>query len=383
VRVAILLHKSVEYDGRVRREAAALAAAGHEVEVVHIPDGREFEMPPGIRLSSALPPAWTRRLPRTLWRILALGTIARRARSTAPDVVHANDIATLVPGYLATRLNGARLVYDTHEYAPGVPYRKAAWAWLASTLERLLIGRCAAVITVSDGIADRLQGRYGLERRPTVLRNLPDLPPPGREPQPRLRETIGVGDQPLVLHQGAVAADRGCESLVRAFAGLDSAHLLFLGADGDYAAGLERLAGELGVATRVHFHPPVPLTQLLSYTVEGDVGVSLLEDTCENHRLALPNKLFEYIAAGLPVVVSDLPEMRRLVAEREIGWLVDPGDPAGIARVLERALASREDPELHERVRRAAADLNWPRERARLIELYKHLDPGEGRGGRE
>ena len=265
-------------------------------------------------------------------------------------------------------MSRARLVYDTHEYATGVPYRKAVWAWMAGTLERLLIRRCDAVITVSDGIADRLQSRYRLARRPIVLRNVPDLPPPG--PAPSLRDELGMGDRPLVLHQGAVADGRGADNLVRALALMDSAHLLFLGADGAYAEQLEQLAAQLGVGERAHFHPPVQLARLLSYTEQADVGVSLLEDTCENHRLALPNKLFEYLAAGLPVVVSDLPEMSRLVQERGVGWVTDSSSPEEIARVLEVALAEHGDDGLHERVRAAAAELNWPHERSRLTDLY-------------
>lgn len=372
MQVAILLHKTVVHDGRVLREAGALADAGHDVVVVHLPSGDEAGVPGGFRLLSATPPAWTRRLPRTLWRIVALGSIARRAGAVRPDVVHANDIATLIPGYLAARLSGARLVYDTHEYAVGVPYRKAAWAWLAATIERLLIRRCDGVITVSDGIAERLQSRYGLEQRPTVVRNVPDLPPPGEAPD--LREEMGIGSAPLVLHQGAVAEGRGGGNLVRAVAKMDSAHLLFLGADGAFAAGLGELGRGLGLDGRLHFHPPVPLAELLSYTTQADVGVSLLEDTCENHRLALPNKLFEYLAADLLVVVSDLPEMRRLVTERGVGWVTDSGDPADIARVLGEALGARDDDGLHERVRAAAADLNWPHERSRLTELYARLE---------
>jgi glycosyltransferase involved in cell wall biosynthesis len=307
-----------------------------------------------------------------LWRILALASIARGAHAERPDVVHANDIATLIPGWVAARLSGARLVYDTHEYAVGVPYRKAVWAWLAATIERLLIGRCDAVITVSDGIAERLQDRYGLDQLPTVVRNVPDLPPPGEAPD--LREQMAIGDAPLVLHQGAVADGRGGGNLIRAVAEMDSAHLLFLGADGAFVDGLRELGRSAGLDGRLHFHPPVPLAELLSYTSQADVGVSLLEDTCENHRLALPNKLFEYLAADLPVVVSDLPEMRRLVTERGVGWVTNPGNPDDIARVLAEALADRDDPALHERVQAAAAELNWPHERARLTDLYAKLE---------
>jgi glycosyltransferase involved in cell wall biosynthesis len=306
-----------------------------------------------------------------LWRVIALGSIALGARAERPDVVHANDIATLIPGWVAARLTGARLVYDTHEYAVGVPYRKAFWAWLAATLERLLIRRCDAVITVSDGISERLQARYGLKERPTVVRNVPDLPPPGEAPD--LREEMGIGEAPLVLHQGAVADGRGGENLIRAVSFTESAHLLFLGADGSYTERLRRLAVELDVEARTHFHPPVALTSLLSYTTQADVGVSLLQDSCENHRLALPNKLFEYLAAGLPVVVSDLPEMRRLVDERQVGWVTDPGDPAEIARALSEATGARDDESLENRVRVAASELNWQREHVRLTDLYAKL----------
>jgi glycosyltransferase involved in cell wall biosynthesis len=375
VQVAVLLHKTVVHDGRVLREAGALAGAGLDVVIVHLPSDEDEEVAGSFRLRSATPPKWTRRLPRTLWRIIALGSIALGARAERPDAVHANDIATLIPGYFAARLSGAKLVYDTHEYAVGVPYRKAVWAWLAATIERLLIRRCDAVITVSDGIAERLQDRYGLERRPTVVRNVPDLPPPSAGVAPDLRVRLGIGEAPLVLHQGAVAEGRGGGNLVRAVARMDPAHLLFLGVDGAFAERLRDLGRGAGLDGRLHFHPPVQLTELLSYTTQADVGVSLLEDTCENHRLALPNKLFEYLAADLPVVVSDLPEMRRLVTERGVGWVTDPGDPADIARVLEEALGSRKDKALHRRVRDAASELNWPHERNRLTELYAKLGP--------
>ena len=96
---------------------------------------------------------------------------------------------------------------------------------------------------------------------------------------------------------------------------LPAAHLVFLGSSpfSGYEDGLREQAAAAGLADRVHFLPSVPLERLLEHTADADVGVSLLQDTCENHRLALPNKVFEYVAAGVPVVVSDLPELTRLV----------------------------------------------------------------------
>jgi glycosyltransferase involved in cell wall biosynthesis len=148
---------------------------------------------------------------------------------------------------------------------------------------------------------------------------------------------------------------------------------MFLGAEGPYVEGLRQLSVELGLDSRVHFHAPVPLADLLSYSSQADVGVTLLEDTSENHRLALPNKTFEYIAAGIPVVASDLPELKRLIQRFGIGWSADPADPVAVAGALRQAIASRDDRELRARLARAAEELSWRRERGRLLELYEKL----------
>jgi glycosyltransferase involved in cell wall biosynthesis len=374
MRIVMLLHKSAEFDSRVRREAGALADAGHEVVVVHLPAPGESlagERGNGWELrSAALGPAG-RRLPGPARRALAAARIALVARRAHPDAVHAHDAAMLVPGWLA-RPKGALLVYDSHELATGVPYRSRFWAALVAAIERLLVPRCDAVITVSGGIADRLASRYGLAARPVVVRNLPDLPPP-RPGSPDLRRELGLGEAPLILHQGAVALDRGCEVLIRALALVDGAHLLFLGAQGGFAERLRALARELAVGERTHFRPPVPPRELLSYTAQADVGVTLLEGSCENHRLALPNKAFEYVAAGIPVLASDLPELRAIVDEHGLGWTVDPSHPSAVAGALRTAIGARGDAELRERVRSAADELSWRRERPRLTELYRRL----------
>jgi glycosyltransferase involved in cell wall biosynthesis len=375
MRISMLLHKSVVHDTRVRREASALAAAGHEVTVVHLPAPGSRAEPVGLPFSLA--PATLRRgrerLPRTA-RLAAEATLlALRAAARRPDAIHAHDAAMLLPGLLAARRTGARLVYDSHELATGVPYRRGAWPALVAAAERLGAPRADAVIAVSEGIAARLSERYRLRGAPVVVRNLPDLPPSGATRAPNLRGELGVGDSPLVLHQGAVAPGRGGETLLAALASLPAAHLLFLGAEGPYVERLGALAHERGVAARTHFLGPAPPEALLSLTAQADVGVSLLEDSCENHRLALPNKLFEYLAAGLPVVVSDLPEAARLVRARRIGWCADPADPESVAAALRAALAQRDDEGLRLRLERAAAELSWEREKRRLLDVYEGL----------
>jgi glycosyltransferase involved in cell wall biosynthesis len=375
----MLLHKSVVSDSRVRREASTLARAGHEVVVLELASVVEGTCLDGFARRSMLPPAWMRRrLPFHLYRAAFLAWFVAGIVRERPDVVHAHDAAMLLPGVLGARLTGARLVYDSHELATSVPYRERSWALFVAGIERLGLPRCAAVITVSDGIATHLRERYRLIRRPTVVRNVSALSPDGSS---GLRKQLGIdAATPLVLHQGAPAPARGCEVLVEALASLpDDVHLVFLGdPERGYAQALRRAIARHNVQERVRLLPGVPLADLLAHTAEADVGVTLLQDTCLNHRLALPNKLFEYIAAGVPVLAADLPETRRLVEHHGVGWCVTSDDPIAVADALRVALHGPRDPALSARLASAAAELTWEREQQRLLELYTRLMSTKG-----
>jgi glycosyltransferase involved in cell wall biosynthesis len=373
----MLLHKSVEHDSRVRREARALVESGHEVivlELAAVPPGNATIE--GAARRSVLPAPWVRRrLPSLLYRLVFLASFVRAVVRVRPDVVHAHDAAMLVPGLIGARLAGARLVYDSHELATSVPYRERWWAGLVAAVEHVAVPRAAAVITVSDGIADRLRQRYRLAKRPVVVRNVTALTPPREGDVGGLRSRLGLDGARVVLHQGAAAPGRGCDELVGALALLPGdVRLVFLG-DGEpgYGERLAALADRLGVRDRVHFAPSVPLERLLAHTREADVGVTLLQDTCENHRLALPNKLFEYVMGGIPVVASDLPELGAIVRSYGIGWTADPSDPEQVAAAIAVALRDGSDPAVRDALARAAAELCWPVERERLCALYAAL----------
>lgn len=370
----MLLHKSVVHDSRVRREAKALVEDGHDVTILELASvaAGEGELD-GARRRSVLPPAWVRRaLPFQLYRLVFAATFVRAILAERPEVIHAHDAAMLLPGLVGRRLTNARLVYDSHELATGVPYRDGRWAAFVRVIERVGLPRCAAVITVSDGIADRLQELYELAETPAVVRNVPDVPEAPPTPDGRLRAALGIGDAPLVLHQGSAAANRGVDVLIRALAEVPAAHLVLLGpADSEWPP-LREVAQAAGVVDRVHVLPPVPVDELLAWTADADVGVSLLQDTCENHRLALPNKVFEYVAAGVPVVVSDLPELRRLVCPRGVGWAVDGASRDALSSALRLAL-SETSTGIRERVLAASVELRWPVERKRLLTVYGQL----------
>src|SRR3954470_16015055 len=173
----MLLQRTSRFDNRVLREARALAADGHTVKIGELAPGppRPEPIGDGVMRLSALPrPSLKSAIPFKLHRLISGFTIARAAARLRPDVVHAHDVAMLPSGWLAARLTGALLVYDTHEFALGVAYRTRAFGLLVRIVERLFVPRADAVITVSDGIAARLRQIYRLRRPPVVVRNTAD-----------------------------------------------------------------------------------------------------------------------------------------------------------------------------------------------------------------
>ena len=310
-------------------------------------------------------------------RMLAVGIRAK------PDLVHANDLTALPLGAAIARVRGVPLLYDSHELWSSVDAASKMPGWLArsrAVLERRLAHRADAVLTVSEGIAQEMAGRLGIPR-PTVLRNTPALEddlPRGAQPDPHspLRQALGVGPEtPVLLYQGALLPRRGLEVLIDAFGRLKrgDAVLALLGS-GPLAARLTARLEQMDAGGRARLLPAVPQAALAAWTRGATVGIHPIEATSLNHRLCLPNKLFEYIHAGLPVAVSDLPEMARVVKAYGIGEVFPPGDAVALAASLDRMLASPQAIAGYRRgSERARAELNWDHEKHTLAALYRHL----------
>lgn len=248
-------------------------------------------------------------------------------------VYHASDLYVLPALAAAARRAGARLVYDARELYPhvfgtvGKPWATAFW----SAIERRYGRQADAVFTVNESIARLLEPQ--VRQRPVVVYNAPEERAASPEPPPSLRAQTGLSaDVPLVLYQGGLTPHRGLSGLVEAMADVPGAALVFMGS-GPLAEPLRARMAEVGLGGRGFVVPPTPPDTLLAVTATADVGVSLLDDVCRSHHYALPNKLFEYLAAGLPVVACDLPEFRR-VLDGGAGLLVPPGDTAALAAAL-------------------------------------------------
>jgi glycosyltransferase involved in cell wall biosynthesis len=365
----------VRNDHRIVKEMETLIAAGHEVHAVGIArDGfPRREVFRGIRIRRVRAKPWPTRKARFAEYAARAVIEALRIR---PDVVQANDLDTLLPAWIAARLLRAGLVYDSHElyleteHLLGRPRELAIWG----AIERRLAPNADAVITVAPTIARELEARYGIAHV-HLLRNLPRYDS-GSEVRELLPDRSP--ERPLLLHQGFLQIGRGLVPMVEALRFLPEARLVFLG-EGPEEPALRDVAERAGVAPRVVFHAPVPLGELLAHTRSADLGLVLYEGRGLNYRYALPNKLFEYIMAGVPVLASDLPEMRAIIAPRGIGRLITDTTPEGIALAARGMLEDREGlAAIRARCREAARELCWEHQEEVLVGIYRDLSARYG-----
>lgn len=300
-----------------------------------------------------------------------------------PDVIHIHDIHLLEAGVLAARRLRAQdrtvhLVYDAHEYIAGMSARTpeigAAW----EEMERELIPEVDAVITVSEPIADAIQTRFTLVSRPTVTLNTPTVDEQrdcDTDVRTRCRLTQDV---PLLVYSGVLSAKRGVVTAVDALVHAPEVHLAIVCVPGIHqpaAVNLYEHAESLGVADRLHLVAPVATEEIVSFLSTADVGVHPMIGGLLNHEMALPNKLFDYIFAGLPVVVSDVRLMGEFVRGRGIGATFEPGDAGDLARAVRDVLADL--PALRASVRdpQLRVEYSWEAQAERIAQLYASFTP--------
>jgi glycosyltransferase involved in cell wall biosynthesis len=379
-------------DTRVVKEAASLAASGREVIVIGLREGDQpretclqgftvqrvgrdpFRR--GVAGQTRAPGAIGRGLEPVRQVAGLLGYFLRafrRGLRLRADVYHAHDLITLPLAWAAGRLRGARVVYDAHELFTEIGRLGRMSRLVSRVAETALIGRADRVITVNDSIADELARRYHVPR-PTVVMNCPSTEGTVSRDASGLRARVGLGAEvPIVLFQGMFMAHRGLENLVRAVRWFARAHLVFMGW-GPLRPQLEAQAAADGVARRVHFTEGVPLAELLRFTAGADLGAIPYRNVGLNNYYTSPNKLFEYCAAGVPVVSSAFPELVKVVDGFGAGRTFDPESPEDIAAAVNGLL---ESPEALARARagaaRAARRYNWENESRKLLDVYASL----------
>jgi glycosyltransferase involved in cell wall biosynthesis len=282
-----------------------------------------------------------------------------------PVLIIANDLDTLPAARLASRIRKVKLIYDSHELFTQVPElinRKlvqGVWKWI----EYRIVPRLDHAVTVSYSIAEIYRRLYKTKFR--VVRNVPRR----REPCPDNQVKRDYSGKKLIIYQGALNVGRGLELMIETMAYLDDAVFLMAGA-GDIENQLKALVKERGLGERVVFMGRLVPGKLYPITCAADLGVSLEEDRGLNYRYALPNKLFDYIQARVPVLCTDLPEISRIVRAYGVGVATGERDPQKLAGIIRYMLREGSEGAWKGGLDRAAAELCWENESREYLTLF-------------
>ena len=282
-----------------------------------------------------------------------------------PQMLWANDLDTLLPNYLVSKIKNIPLIYDSHEYFTGVPelqnspVKKKIW----KSIEKRIFPRLKDVLTVNDSIAGLYEKEYGI--RPVVVRN---VPPAVKVRAKKSRQALGLPEEKhiLILQGAGINMHRGAEEMVEAMQYLDKTLLLIVGS-GDVLDILKKRVHEKQLNEKVLFIPRQPYEKLMRYTAVADLGLTLDKDTNLNYRYSLPNKIFDYLQAGIPVLASRLPEIQKVIETYDVGDFIPGHNPQQMAQKVTEIFSHPERLERWKRnTRKAAADLNWENEAKKL-----------------
>jgi glycosyltransferase involved in cell wall biosynthesis len=400
------------YDRRVLRQIRTLRATGREVTVVALEDA-DGRQPPDLagatlvtvpsfgglgitnRVRGNVPPAGSPKAPSLIGALRRYATravsrlselfgphrylrravhLGRRAIQTRPDVCHANNLSPLPAALACKLLFGTRVIYDAHELEAERPGWSRLARWRARMVERACIRHADRVVAVSEGRGAFMAGMYRIPP-PTIIRNTPEQP---RSEMPADVRHSGDGGPATVMYMGVVAIGRGLTQLVDVLPVLPDVRAVLVGPDMGLARDLSRRGAELGVSDRLEIRPPVAPDDVATTLLQADAGYCAFENICASYYFNLPNKIFEYLLSGLPVVASDLPELRALLEGSGAGVLFDPGSRENLADAISRLLCEDRQA-VRTRALRLGRENCWEQEQARLLDLYDQMD-GRRRG---
>lgn len=384
MRVIKIIPNTFENESRDLREISTLKSIGCEVIVV----AKETDIPfdhgiPTIRLSSR--PLQKYISNSVINRFASLVLWSFRIRRLKADILSCHDIICLFIGWLSTlfMIRKPMLVYDSHEfeYARNVN-RSSTERMLIKYFERFLIKKCTFSIMVNQIIAEEVQKLHGLKDLPVIVRNIPnswDLDFDYiKNHKKEIKEKYGIKDtESLILYQGGLVTGRGIEKSVEALQYVENAFLLFMGnGDEKYKESIIQLAQDVGVSNRLTFLPAVPHDEMWKYTGVADVGLCNIDNICLSYYYSLPNKLFEYIQALVPVVGSDFPEIGRIIRNYNVGLCCQPDNPRSIADAINKLLELKGNRSFHNNLIIAKKQLCWENESVILKNAYLNIIKG-------
>ncbi|MDX2196718.1 MAG: glycosyltransferase [Cytophagales bacterium] len=290
--------------------------------------------------------------------------------NTKKNILWSNDLDTLLPNFIISRLFGLKLIYDSHEYFTGVPelLHRPMVRNIWKIIERAIFPYLKYVITVNQSIADIYSQEYNVKIN--VVRNLP---------MPILNKQIQTPDilqyiyHPIIIYQGALNADRGIEEMIQAMEWIPNAILLIIGS-GDLDNKIRQYREASHRRDFIILAGKIPYTQLPAYTCKATLGLSFEKPTNINYIYSLPNKIFDYIQAGVPVLATKLPEISTIIDTFGIGNYIPNHNPQDIAHTITQLLADKDLLATYKNnCATAASTLNWNTEKQKIIQLFENL----------
>ena len=289
------------------------------------------------------------------------------------EILLSNDLDTLLANYLISKIQNKKLVYDSHELFTEVPELvnrpKTQKIW--RKLEKNILPKLKNTYTVCQSIADYYNKKYKTDFK--VVRNIPVFSNIQHKEvinhalQPKTKDQIPK----IIIYQGALNKGRGIELMIKTMQYLDNCKFVIVG-DGDISEELKTLVKYENLINEIEFLGKKTPSELKKITPQADLGISIEEDLGLNYHFALPNKIFDYIHANIPVLGSDLPEMKQIVSDYQVGEIIQNRNPEKLARQIQNIL-NKESDFWNKNLKKATLDLQWQKEEKQLKLIFKNL----------
>lgn len=367
--ICMVVTSELDRDPRVQKEALSAHNAGYNVLVIcrsYSGPALDYQVLP---LNIARP---EKRLFKYFERIWFNLTLILKLIQYRPHLIHANDLDTLPAALLAGKIIRKSVLFDAHEYFSTAGRDVGALgSKLLFWLERTLVKKADKVVTVSQHLAKSMATDLQIEQPTIVMNAAPYIDTSAMDAGEWATEFTG---KKIVLFHGRYVQDRSLPEAILAAKYLPDDIVMVFRGYGPLEDELRALVNKENLSKKVHFVPPVPMFDLVRSAVGADIGIFPCNSALRSKLYAAPNKVFEYMMAGLPFVATDTPEIRRLLGEHDIGAVFIPDDPQDTARAIVELLEKpAELAKMQERCLEIAHSFSWEVEGAKLLQVYAQL----------
>lgn len=360
-RVIISVSSDLSTDQRVQKVSLSLHAAGYEVLLL----GRK------TKRSSSFGATYPFKRMRLLFEKSFLFYTELNLRLfffllfSRVDILLSNDTDTLVPNFLVSKIRRKKLVFDAHELFPETPevinrkLVKAIW----DNIECIIFPHLKNTYTVCESISNHYEKLYNIQMG--VIRNISYRNNFTEEPK------LYIEGKKIILYQGAVNVGRGLEWVIDSMPYVDNAVLVIIG-KGDIYSKLKAKVHKMDLKSKVQFLGKIMPEELPSYTQSAHLGLCLLETNGLSYYYSLPNRIFDFMRAGVPVLGTNFPEIAKIVEKHNTGRLISNYEPQYLASVINSMLESHNQGE-KERLQKLSNIFSWEDEEIKLLTIFENL----------